>query len=272
MPSKIGLTFIWFIHHHFDHHCHHRCRPPHHHLHHFDIFIPQCCGPARPFDMNITDNTGMEVVIINIDVTFVWSAINVTLHLSKCIFTFSWQRWFTWTICYLFLSFLEKGDSLEPTPSLSSLLLPMLPSRAWGRSIIVTIVFCYRHHHCYCHHRHHHCYHYQCHHLCPYHCCHCLTNSVVIVNFTILSLGKVLKTIVWHLPNIVFFLSSQHQVSSPPGSVIGTVEQQWSCLYPRSFTSSSSSSAPSSSSSSSALSPSSLSPTPSPSSSSSLSP
>ena len=97
MPSKIGLTFIWFIHHHFDHHCHHRCRPPHHHLHHFDIFIPQCCGPARPFDMNITDNTGMEVVIINIDITFVWSAINVTLHLSKCIFTFSWQRWFTWT-------------------------------------------------------------------------------------------------------------------------------------------------------------------------------
>ena len=29
-------------------------------------FIAQCCGPARPFDMNITDNTGIEVVIINI--------------------------------------------------------------------------------------------------------------------------------------------------------------------------------------------------------------
>ena len=30
------------------------------------LFISQCCGPARPFDMNITDNTGMEVVITNI--------------------------------------------------------------------------------------------------------------------------------------------------------------------------------------------------------------
>ena len=35
----------------FDHHC-------------TKVFTAQCCGPTRPFDMNITDNTGMEVVII----------------------------------------------------------------------------------------------------------------------------------------------------------------------------------------------------------------
>lgn len=30
-----------------------------------DCCTRQCCGPARPFDMNITDNTGMEVIHLN---------------------------------------------------------------------------------------------------------------------------------------------------------------------------------------------------------------
>jgi len=30
-----------------------------------DCCTRQCCGPARPFDMNITDNTGIEVIHLN---------------------------------------------------------------------------------------------------------------------------------------------------------------------------------------------------------------
>ena len=30
-----------------------------------DCLTRQCCGPARPFDMVISDNTGMEVIHLN---------------------------------------------------------------------------------------------------------------------------------------------------------------------------------------------------------------
>ena len=52
MPLPLDITYITIF------------------VHEF-LFISQCCGPARPFDMNITDNTGMEVVITNIHHTII---------------------------------------------------------------------------------------------------------------------------------------------------------------------------------------------------------
>ena len=110
MPLPLDITYITIF------------------VHEF-LFISQCCGPARPFDMNITDNTGMEVVITSIHHTIIIFIVPDSPYMSIiCLPPPPVQRVHMVDISQNLNC--SEGDSLEPASSLPGLLLPLLPPRA----------------------------------------------------------------------------------------------------------------------------------------------